>query len=128
MAKAPKLLQVPFFVIAYNPKILFSVDDENGVGTLPIFTDAAVAERYRRFFARKFKLKLQVCVADKLENGLNLIECASLACKTLKYAVINPPPPLLKNVQPKLKPIQMIIASLLSQHQKAHNRRSPRKK
>ena len=127
MAKAP-ILRVPFFVIAYNQKTLFSVDDEHGVGTLPIFTYAEAAEKYRRFFTRKFKLKLQICVADKLENGLNLIECASLACKTLEYAVINPLPPLLKNIQPKLKPIQTIIASLLSQYQKGRNHQSPHKK
>ena len=128
MAKTPKLLRVPFFVIAYNPRTLFSLDDENGIGTLPVFTDAEAAEKYRKFFARKCKLKLQICVADKIENGLNLIECASLACKTLEYVVINPLPPLLKNVQPKLKPIQTVIASLLNQHRKARNRQSPRKK
>ena len=123
-------LRVPFFVIAYSTKKLFSVADDSEIGTLPIFTDAAAAEKYRRFFARRHKLKLQVCVADKIENGLNLIECASLACKTLQYVVIDPVPPTKGAMQPPLKSIQTIIATLLTQYrrQKGRNHRDPHKK
>ena len=76
-------------------------------------------------------MKLQVCVASKLENSLNLIECAILACKTLKYATIDPLPPTAKAEQPPSKPIRSILTSLLSQYrrnQKAHTPQNPRKK
>jgi hypothetical protein len=126
MAGTTKPLTVPFLIIAYNQRVIFSVDDGKGTSTLPIFTDAVIAEKYRRYFARKHKLKLQVCIADKLENGLNLLECAVLACKTLKYAVINPLPPTAKAIQPPMKPIQSIITSLLSQYRRSRKVRTPR--
>ena len=125
---APRLLKVPFFVIAYNSKKLFAIDNEKGNSTLPIFTEAEAAELYRRYFARKFKLKLQVFVVDKIENALSLIECASIACSSLQHAIINPFLPSPNITQPVSKPIQTIIASLRSQCQKGRNRQNPHKK
>jgi hypothetical protein len=127
MAKT-KLLTVPFFIIAYNQKTIFSIEDENGNNILPIFTNAVLAEKYRKYFARKYKLKLQVCIADKPENCLNLIECAMLACKALKFAVIDPPLPTTTSKQPVLKPIQSILTFLLGQYQKVRNRQNLHKK
>jgi len=124
---ASRLLKVPFFVIAYNAKKLFAIDDDKGSSTLPIFTEAEAAELYRRYFARKFKLKLQVFVVDKTENALSLIECASLACNSLQHAVINPFLPSPNITQPPSKPIQKIIASLRSQCRKGRNHQSPHK-
>ena len=123
-------LKVPFFVIAYDTKKLFSVENEKGIGTLPIFTQAEAAEKYRRYFARNFKIKLQVCVVDKIEKGLSLIECASLACPTLQHIVLNPPPPLSKAEQPPQRQIQTVIKMLLDQHRrrKARSLQNPRKK
>jgi hypothetical protein len=129
MAKTT-ILKVPFFVIAFDLKRLFSVEDEKGIGTLPVFTEAEAAEKYRRCFARNFKIKLQVCVADKIEKGLNLVECASLACRTLQYVVINPLPPPQEAEQPRQKQIQTVIKSLQDQYrrQKARSLQNPRKK
>ena len=131
MAKTIRSLKIPFFVIAYSQKSLFSVDDDQGISTLPIFTDAEAAEKYRRYFARKFNLKLLVCVTDTVEKGLNMIECAAMACKSLEYAVIDPHPPSSKLQQPQPKPIQSIIAYLLGRYHRSRtvrNRPSPHKK
>jgi hypothetical protein len=135
MAKTPKLrvtskIQVPFFVIAYGPKKLFSLDNEAGSSTLPIFTEGEAAELYRRHFAKSFKLKLQVFVVDKIEKALNLIECASLACPSLQHVVVNPFLPSPNITQPKLKAISTVIANLKAQYrrQKGHNHQNPRKK
>jgi hypothetical protein len=130
MAKTSQRLKTPFIIIAYDMKRIFSVDNDEETSILPIFTDAEAAEKYRRYFARKYKLKLQICVAGKAENGLNLVECAAMACKTLKYVVINPLPPSSKTEQPKLKPIQEIITVLMNQcrRQKAHSRQNLHKK
>jgi hypothetical protein len=130
MAKALRLLKIPFIVIAYNAKTIFSFDNEEGISTLPIFIDAEKAEKFRRYFARKFKLKLQICVVDSVEKGLNLIECASMVCKTLQNVVIDPPPPSSKATQPPLRPIQTVINSLQGRYrrQKASIRQSLHKK
>jgi hypothetical protein len=127
---AKTLLKVPFLVIAYDTKKLFSVENEKGIGTLPIFTEAETAEKYRRYFARNFRIKLQICVVDQIEKGLNLVECASLACQTLQHIIINPLPPSSQTEQPQRKPIQTVIKSLLSQYRrrKARNLRNPHKK
>jgi hypothetical protein len=97
---------------------------------LPVFTKAELAEKYRRYFARKFDIKLQVCVVDKLDKGLNVLQCASLACKDLQYVMIDPPPPTPTAAKPVLKPIHEMIMSLLnrSRRQKGHNHQNPRKK
>jgi hypothetical protein len=122
-------LKTPFFTVTYSTKKLLSVDDENGISTLPLFTKAETAEKYRRYFARHFDLKLQVCIVDKLINGFNLLECASLACKDLQYVAIDPQPSP-EDIKSKAVPIKTVIMSLLNRcrRQKGHNRQNLRKK
>lgn len=125
------MLKTPFFVIGFDLKKVFSVEDEHGVRTLPVFTAIEPAEKYRRYFARKFKLKLRTYISDSAEKGLNLIECAAMACPSLKFVVINPlPPTKVSNESPAT--LDSVLKSLMSRYhclrKRAHTRQSPRKK
>jgi hypothetical protein len=128
MTKTPRLLKVPFYVIAYSANRLFSVSDDKNIFILPVFSDAEIAEKYRQYFARTFKLKLQLCVVEKAEKGLSLIQCASISCPSLRYVAINPLPPRMGTAQTELKTIQTLIRSLQNQYQKVRNHQTPRKK
>lgn len=128
MAKTLRLLKVPFYIIAYSTSRLFSVSDDKNIFILPVFPDAEAAEKYRQYFARTFKLKLQLCVVDKAEKGLNLIQCASISCPSLRYIAINPSPPKIGAARTELKTIQTLIRSLQNQCQKVHNHQNPHKK
>ena len=125
------MLKTPFFVIGYDLKRVFSVEDDHGVRTLPVFTAAELAEKYRRYFARKHKLKLLTYLSDRAEKGLNLLECAAIACPTLKFVAIDLSPPSPKSCAVPLIPLTIALKSLMSQYRrsrKARNRRSPHRK
>jgi hypothetical protein len=125
------MLKTPFFIIGFDLKKVFSVEDGQGVRTLPVFTVIELAEKYRRYFARKHKLKLRTYITDSAEKGLNLVECAAMACPELKFIAIDPPPPTSKLPPVPLIGLSSALKTLMGQYhrkRKPRNRQGPHKK
>lgn len=137
MSKNNRIPAPPFVVIAYNQQKLFFVESVESVESvegdkseyiLPIFTEIHTADRYRRFFAMKFKIGLIASIVHKPDDIYDLIECATIMCPKMKSIVINPELPVhTKNTKPCIISIEAMLKSLRRRCRKVHNRRHLRK-
>ncbi len=87
-------LKTPLYVLGYDRLRFFSVHDLNKVVYLPLFTDPAAAEKYRKYFSRRYGRKVHSFLIRKPLDAIGILSCIQMSDSSVQYVALNPDIPV----------------------------------